>query len=69
MSTVAERESTQEILPLERWIDVIAQLLHEVRHVAVGASSPIPGSGALLARALSEVDSASSPTRVSILGS
>ncbi|NCW51126.1 MAG: CoA synthetase [Betaproteobacteria bacterium] len=50
-------------------MDVIAQLLHGVRHVAVGASSPIPGSGALLARALSEVDSASSPTRVSILGS
>ncbi|NCW01078.1 MAG: CoA synthetase, partial [Betaproteobacteria bacterium] len=47
------------MLPLERWIDVIAQLLHGVRHVAVGASSPIPGSGALLARALSEVDSAS----------
>lgn len=40
-----------------------------MRHVAVGASSPIPGSGALLARALSERDAPKQQTRVSILGS
>ena len=31
-------------------IAVIARLLHGCRHVATGASSPIPGAGALLAR-------------------
>jgi glutaconate CoA-transferase, subunit B len=59
--------SAQEILeftPTELLITVIADLLHEVRHVAVGAASPIPGSAALLARALSN-----GATRVSILGS
>ena len=57
------------ILAVERLIHVIAELLQGVRHVAVGASSPIPGSGALLARALSERDAPKQQTRVSILGS
>lgn len=48
----------------ELLIFVIAELLRGVRHVAVGAASPIPGSAALLARALS-----SGATQVSILGS
>ena len=48
----------------ELLICVIAELLRGVRHVAVGAASPIPGSAALLARARS-----SGATRVSILGS
>lgn len=48
----------------ELLISVIADLLCGVRHVAVGASSPIPGSAALLARAQSN-----GATRVSILGS
>ncbi len=48
----------------ELLISVIADLLRGVRHVAVGAASPIPGSGALLARAQSY-----GATRVSILGS
>ena len=57
---LAEREvSTTELL-----ICVIAELLRGIRHVAVGAASPIPGSGALLARAQSN-----GATRVSILGS
>mgnify|MGYP000340832579 CR=1 FL=1 len=34
----------------EMLITVIARLLRGCDHVAVGASSPIPGSGALLAR-------------------
>ncbi|MGD2139512.1 MAG: CoA-transferase [Burkholderiales bacterium] len=51
--------STTELL-----ICVIARLLSGCRHVAVGASSPIPGSGALLARVLSD-----GALRVSVLGS
>jgi glutaconate CoA-transferase subunit B len=51
--------SRQELL-----IATIARLLEGCRHVAVGAASPIPAAGALLARELS-------PTtlRVSLLGS
>jgi len=48
----------------ELLITVIARLLEGCRHVAVGASSPIPGSGALLARSRSDGE-----MRVSVLGS
>jgi len=48
----------------ELLITVIARLLRGCRHVAVGASSPIPGSGTLLARSLSD-----GQMRVSVLGS
>jgi glutaconate CoA-transferase subunit B len=48
----------------ELLITVIARLLRGCRHVAVGASSPIPGSGALLARELS-----GQALRVSVLNS
>jgi glutaconate CoA-transferase subunit B len=48
----------------ELLIAVVARLLEGCRHVAVGASSPIPGAGALLARKLSD-----GATRVSVLGS
>ncbi|HYM30701.1 MAG TPA: CoA-transferase [Candidatus Cybelea sp.] len=51
--------SRQELL-----ISVVADLLAGCRHVAVGAASPIPGSGALLARARSGGE-----MRVSVLGS
>ncbi len=43
---------------------MVARLLEGVRHVAVGAVSPIPGAGSLLASALAE-----GKIRVSILGS
>ncbi len=52
------------VSPTELLITVIARLLHGCRHVAVGASSPIPGSAALLTRALS-----GGATRVTVLGS
>ncbi len=55
---------TDPVTPTELLIVTIARLLHGVRHVAVGASSPIPGAGALLERALSN-----GATRVSVLGS
>ena len=55
---------TQEYTPTELLIAVIARLLAGCRHVAVGAASPIPGSGALLARELS-----GGSMRVSVLGS
>jgi glutaconate CoA-transferase, subunit B len=48
----------------ELLIAVIARLLAGCRHVAVGASSPVPGSGALLAR--EQCDGA---MRVTVLGS
>ena len=52
----------------EGLIFTISQLLEGVAHIAVGVSSPIPGAGALLARALAE-ESGSPPVRLSILGS
>jgi glutaconate CoA-transferase subunit B len=51
--------STPEIM-----IAAIARMLAGLGHVAVGAASPIPGSAALLTRALSK-----GATRVSLLGS
>jgi len=48
----------------ELLIAVIARLLQGCAHVAVGASSPIPGAGALLARAQSN-----GAMRVTVLGS
>jgi len=51
--------STSEIM-----IAAITPMLTGLRHIAVGASSPVPGSAALLTRALS-----GGRTRVSLLGS
>lgn len=50
--------------PEEVLIGAIANALDGLRHVAVGASSPIPGAAALLARSRSQ-----GKLRVSILGS
>ena len=50
--------------PQELLIDVLAEMLTGLSHVAVGAASPIPGAAALLARAR-----AAGGLRVSILGS
>jgi glutaconate CoA-transferase, subunit B len=55
----AKAPSTPEIM-----IGAIARMLEGLGHVAVGSSSPIPGSAALLARALS-----GGRMRVSLLGS
>jgi len=55
---------TEPIAGTELLIATIARLLAGCRHVAVGQSSPIPGSGALLARKLS-----GGTLRVSVLGS
>lgn len=55
-------------LPREVLIVAIARLLDGVRHVAVGAASPMPAAGAMLRRALDEA--AGRPeVRISILGS
>lgn len=54
----------QSTTPTEGLIVTIARLLAGVRHVAAGASSPIPGAAALLTRAQSN-----GATRVSVLGS
>ena len=57
-----------KILPREVLICAIARLLDGVRHVAVGASSPIPAAGAMLLRAIKARAGAPEP-RISILGS
>lgn len=57
-----------QILSRELLICTIARLLEGVRHVAVGASSPMPAAGAMLLRALEEKKDAP-PVRISILGS
>jgi len=60
------------VTPRERLIVTIAALLDGVRHVAVGASSPIPAAAAMLLRAQKEVAQAephAKPVRISILGS
>jgi glutaconate CoA-transferase subunit B len=49
-------------------ISTIAGLLDGIRHVAVGASSPIPAAGAMLARARHEA-AGKPPLRISVLGS
>jgi glutaconate CoA-transferase subunit B len=59
MGTSASEPSRAEIM-----IGAIVPMIAGLRHVAVGASSPIPGSAALLARALS-----GGTLRVSLLGS
>lgn len=57
-----------QVLPREILIATIARLLDGARHVAVGASSPIPAAGAMLLRALKERDG-QPPVHISILGS
>jgi len=54
--------------PRELLIVTIAKLLDGVRHVAVGASSPIPAAAAMLLRARKEA-AGERPVRLSILGS
>lgn len=55
-------------LPREILACTIARLLDGVRHVAVGAASPIPAAGAMLRRGLDEA-LGRPPARLSILGS
>jgi glutaconate CoA-transferase subunit B len=57
-----------EIHPREILIATIARLLDGVRHVAVGAASPIPAAGAMLLRAQNKQAGAPA-VRISILGS
>jgi glutaconate CoA-transferase, subunit B len=63
MSMAASDYSSRELL-----IACIADLLDGVRHVAVGASSPIPAAGAMLLRARNE-SRGRERVRISILGS
>lgn len=60
---MADERERRELL-----INVIAGLLDGVRHVAVGASSPIPAAGAMLLRARNE-SCGKPPVKVTILGS
>lgn len=56
------------VTPRERLVATIARLLEGVRHVAVGASSPVPAAAAMLMRAGREA-AGGEPVRLSILGS
>jgi glutaconate CoA-transferase subunit B len=58
----------QAATPRELLIACIARLLAGLRHVAVGASSPIPAAAATLVRAQDEI-AGREPLRISILGS
>jgi glutaconate CoA-transferase subunit B len=49
--------------------DVICRLIGDVRHVAVGAASPIPATAALLARERANLNNNSGRPYVSLLGS
>jgi glutaconate CoA-transferase, subunit B len=49
--------------------DVICRLIGDVRHIAVGAQSPIPATAALLARERANLNAASRRPYVSLLGS
>jgi glutaconate CoA-transferase, subunit B len=60
--------TAQDYSARELLIATIADLLDGVRHVAVGASSPIPAAGAMLLRARNEI-SGRKRVRISILGS
>ena len=57
-----------EASPREILIGCVERLLAGCRHIAVGASSPIPAAGAMLLRARREREGAE-PVRLSILGS
>lgn len=56
--------STRELL-----VYTIAQLLEGCRHVCVGASSPIPGAGALLAKAMAKESGKPGRMFINVLGS
>ncbi|MEA2835413.1 MAG: glutaconate CoA-transferase, subunit [Methylobacteriaceae bacterium] len=58
----------QAAMPRELLITCIARLLEGLRHVAVGASSPIPAAAATLVRVQDEI-AGREPLRISILGS
>jgi glutaconate CoA-transferase subunit B len=66
MTTPAD--TAQDYSARELLIASIADLLDGVRHVAVGASSPIPAAGAMLLRARNE-SRGRERVRISILGS
>jgi glutaconate CoA-transferase, subunit B len=64
----ARAPSADDYTKHELLIATIADLLSGIRHVAVGASSPIPAAGAMLLRARNEI-SGQERIRISILGS
>jgi glutaconate CoA-transferase subunit B len=64
----AQRNAAPDYSGRELLIATIADLLDGIRHVAVGASSPIPAAAAMLLRARNEIRGRE-PLRISILGS
>lgn len=68
MKPVTAINSTKPVTERERLIVTIADLLQGARHVAVGASSPIPAAASMLLRAREKV-AGNVRLRISILGS
>jgi len=60
---------TESLRDEELLADVICRLIGDVRHVAVGAASPIPATAALLARERANLNNNSGRPYVSLLGS
>ncbi len=65
-----EREMTEkEFRDEELLADAICRLIGDVRHIAVGAQSPIPATAALLARERANLNNGARRPYVSLLGS
>src|SRR5579863_10168865 len=65
-----EREMTEKDFRDEELLaDAICRLIGDVRHIAVGAQSPIPATAALLARERANLTNSASRPYVSLLGS
>jgi glutaconate CoA-transferase subunit B len=66
----ARRDVTEQSFRDEELLaDVICRLIGDVRHIAVGAASPIPAAAALLARERADISNNSGRPYVSLLGS
>jgi glutaconate CoA-transferase, subunit B len=66
---VSDQQSEQEFRDEELLADVICRLIGDVRHIAVGAQSPIPATAALLARERASPNNNLGKPYVSLLGS
>jgi hypothetical protein len=67
--STAEHMVTENFRDEELLADTICRLIGDVRHVAVGASSPIPATAALMARERAKLNGILGKPYVSLLGS
>jgi glutaconate CoA-transferase subunit B len=69
MAGTSPAMTVSEVRDEELLADVICRLIGDVRHIAVGAQSPIPATAALLARERANLNNGASRPYVSLLGS